>query len=219
MMTIEQRSFLTRGRLLRGTCFAAAFSSVIALVTGSATGEPAKLVVLPDPKPITKVVAFAGPGMAVPRARPATNLQPKARPTTSTTSDPAGVPRAAAKSRHTFGLEPAPHLKVVLDAVKADRYVEARQRARRLEDPFDKKIAYWVIARAPDSGLSADAILKIKASHADWPDRDLLQLRAEQAFLNHAPGTKSVLRFFTVHEPMTTAGRIALADALMTSGR
>ncbi len=219
MKTIELRSFLTRARLLRATCFAAAFSSVIALATGSSTGEPAKLVVLPDPKPITKVVAFAGPGMAVPRARPATDLQPKARPTTPTTSDPAGVPRAAAKPHHPFGLEPAPHLKVVLDAVKADRYVEARQRARRLEDPLNKKIAAWVIARAPGSGLSAKAILRIKAGLADWPDSDLLQLRAEQAFLKHMPSTKPVLRFFAAHDPITSEGRIALANALMTSGR
>ena len=208
-----------RAQLLRAARFVAVVLPPIGLVTGSVAGETAKSVVLSDPQPITKVVAFAGPGMALPRPRPGTHLLPKARPVIAATYGLASVPRVAGKLRHPFGLEPAPLLKGVLDAVKADRYVEARQRARRLKDPLDKKIADWVIARAPNSGLSAEAILKIKASHADWPDSGRLQLRAEQAFLRHAPGTKSVLRFFTAHDPVTSAGRIALADALMTAGR
>jgi soluble lytic murein transglycosylase len=208
-----------RARLLRATRFVAVILPPIGLVTGSVAGETAKSVVLSSPQPITKVVAFAGSRVALPRARPETGLLPKTRPATPATFALASVPRATAKLRHPFGLEPAPLLKGVLDAVKADRYVEARQRARRLKDPLDKKIAKWVIARAPNSGLSADAILKIRTSHADWPNLDRLQLRAEQAFLRNGPGTKSVLRFFAAHDPASTSGRIALADALMTSGR
>ena len=208
-----------RARLLRAARFIAVILPPISLVTGSVAGETAKTVILSNPPPITKVVALAGPGMALPRIRPASRLLPRPRPVMPAAFTLASVPRATAKLRHPFGLKPAPLLKGVLDAVKADRYVEARQRARRLENPLDKRIADWVIARASDSGLSADAILKVKASHADWPDSDLLQLRAEQAFLRDMPDAKSVLRFFTAHDPLTSTGRIALADALMTTGR
>ena len=208
-----------RAQLLRAARFIAVILPPISLVTGSVAGETVKSVVLSNPKPITKVVALAGARAALPRVRPGTRLLPRPRPVVPATFNLASVPRATAKLRHPFGLEPAPFLRGVLDAVKADRYVDARQRARQLKDPLDKRIASWVIARASGSGLSADAILKIKASHADWPDSGLLQLRAEQAFLKDMPGTKSVLRFFTTHDPVTSTGRTALADALMTTGR
>jgi soluble lytic murein transglycosylase len=219
MITRETRFFSMHARWLCAACFAGVFSAAIAFVTGSVAGETGKSVVLADPKPITKVVALAGARMALPRIRPGTRLLPRPRPVASAIFNLASVPRASAKLRHPFGLEPASLLKGVLDAVKADRYVEARRRARLLENPLDKRITDWVIARAPNSGLSAEAILKIKASHAGWPKPDLLQLRAELAFINERQETKSVLRFFTTHEPKTTAGRIALADALMTAGR
>ncbi len=192
---------------------------MIVLVAGAIAAETAKSVVLPNMRPIKKVVAFAGPSMALPRARPESGFLPRPRPATPAAFSLASLPKAPGKLHHHFGLDPAPLLKSVLDAVKADRYGEARQRARQLEDPLDKKIADWVIARAPDSGLSAEAILKVKASHADWPDQHLLQIRAEQAFLRYSPDTKSVLRFFAAHDPDLPAGRIALANALMTSGR
>jgi soluble lytic murein transglycosylase len=219
MIAVKPRSFPRRAQALRAARFVAVILPPIGLVTGSVAGESAKSVVLSSPRPISKVVAFAGPGTALPQARPETRFLPRPRPGNPATFNLASLPRAATKLRHPFGLEPAPLLKGVLDAVTADRYGEARQRARRLAEPLDKKIADWVIARAPDSGFGAEAILEIKASHAGWPDPDLLQLRAEQALLDRGAGTKSVLRFFTAHEPMTTAGRIALANALMTSGR
>jgi len=188
-------------------------------VTTGAADETAKSVILSDPQPITKVVGFAGPGMGLPRIRPGTHLLPRPRPAMPTAFSLASVPRATAKLRHPFGLEPAPLLKSVLDAATAERYVEARQRARRLKDPLDRKIVDWVLARALHSGLSAEAILKVKASHAGWPDADRLQLRAEQVFLRDSPGTKAILRFFAAHDAVTSEGRIALADALMTAGR
>jgi len=208
-----------RPRRLRAACLVAVFSSAIALVSGGIAGETAKSVVLPNPQPITKVVAFAGSRVALPRTRPENGLLPKARPALPATFNLAAMPRGSGIVRHPFGLEPAPLLKGVLDALKADRYVETRQRARRLEDPLDKKIAKWVIARAPNSGLSAEAILKIKTSHTGWPEPERLQLRAEQAFLRDSPGTKAILRFFAAHDAVTSEGRIALADALMTAGR
>ncbi len=209
---------LTGGRGVRAAFYCTVFSTAVALVSGGFADETEKSVILASPKPIEKVVALASPGAALPRPRPGTRFLPRARPVTPATFALASVPRGNGKLRPPFGLEPAPLLKGVLDAVKADDYNEARRRARRLDDPFDRKIADWVIARAPNSGLSAQAILKVKASHADWPDPDLLQLRAELAFINSGPDTRSVLRFFTAHEPTTTAGRIKLANALMESG-
>ncbi|HSG95744.1 MAG TPA: lytic transglycosylase domain-containing protein, partial [Afifellaceae bacterium] len=193
--------------------------SVTALVTGGIAGETEKSIVLAEPKPITKIVALAGPGVALPRPRPGTRFLPRMRPLSSATFALASMPRGTGNLRHPFGLEPAPLLKGVLDAAKADRFIEARQRARRIKDPLDRMIADWVIARAPGSGLSAEAILKIKASHDGWPEPDRLQLRAEQAFLRHRPSTKSVLRYFSADDPITSEGRIALAEALMTAGR
>ncbi len=191
----------------------------VGLAPGAVADEATKSVVLPNPQPITKTVAFAGAGLALPRARPGNGLLPRPRPVTPARFTPASLPREIGDLRQPFGLKPAPALKGVLDAVKADRYDEARRRTRQLEDPLDRKIADWVIARAPNSGLRAEAILEIKASHAGWPGPDLLQLRAEQAFLKTGPGRKSVLRFFTAHDPLTTAGRVTLADALLTAGR
>src|SRR5829696_9844417 len=93
------------------------------------------------------------------------------------------------------------------------RYREAAHIIEALDSPIDKRLVTWLIARAPESGLTAEQILSIRDSHAGWPEPEQLEFRAEQAFLKTLPSSTRTLEFFRGREPATQAGRIALASA------
>ena len=77
----------------------------------------------------------------------------------------------------------------------------------------------WLIARQPDSGMSAPEIIKVLQTHHGWPEPERLQLRAEQAFHAQGPSGEPVLAFYNHVEPLTVGGRLALAAALRDAGR
>jgi soluble lytic murein transglycosylase len=118
-----------------------------------------------------------------------------------------------------YGFEPDFTLKATLDAVEDGRYAEAQQAADENPDPRVARLVDWMVARAPDSGMSAAYIIKVLKSHAGWPEPEKLQLRAEQAF--HALGEQGdpVLTFYSRTEPLTVGGKLSLADALRRAGQ
>ncbi len=118
-----------------------------------------------------------------------------------------------------YGFKPDFLLRSALDAVEAGQYDEARSIAASHADALVPSLIDWLVARAPDSGLSAADVIAVLNSHHGWPEPERLQLRAEQAF--HATGAQgeAVLAFYSQAEPMTVGGRLALAAALRDAGR
>ena len=55
-------------------------------------------------------------------------------------------------------------------------------------------------------------------SHPDWAGRNLLRLRAEQAFVESGPTPEQVLTFFADEEPRTGRGALLMTQALWGSG-
>jgi soluble lytic murein transglycosylase len=55
-------------------------------------------------------------------------------------------------------------------------------------------------------------------NHPDWAGRNLLRLRAEQAFIQNGPTPERVLTFFADEEPRTGRGALMLTQALWGSG-
>ncbi len=117
-----------------------------------------------------------------------------------------------------FGFPAAKELSTALDAISANDYARAGARGRRLDDPVDRMLLDWAIARAPNNPLSFSQIQEINRKTADWPDQDRLRLRAEQALLRSAPSVAQVLAFYADEQPLTYAGRFALAKAWHASG-
>lgn len=152
---------------------------------------------------------------AVPRPRP---VLAAAAASVPPLPQPAAAAAPAAGPPH-FGFRRDDDLKAALDAVAADRYGEAIRRAERLPQPIDRRLVAWLVARAPNSGLSAEEIRAVAESHAGWPQADQLRQRAEEAFFRSGPSSQAVLDFFAREQPATIGGRVALAGALRAGGR
>jgi soluble lytic murein transglycosylase len=118
-----------------------------------------------------------------------------------------------------YGFAPDFLLRAALDAIADGRYADARAAASEHKDPLVSSLIEWLIARQPDSGMSATKVIEILASHHGWPEPETLQLRAEQAFHAFGPTGDSVLTFYSQVEPLTAGGRMALAGALRDAGR
>ncbi len=195
---------------------------------------------LPKPRPdVTSQAAPAAddapPQPAPEEPAPDNALQPATEPTPEGSaageSDVASAPlprprpdlteaevvRLLALDFHGFAPDFA--LKAALDAVTDGRYAEATRLAGEHPNPLALKLVEWLVARQPDSGLSAAKVIEVLAGHAGWPEPGALQLRAEQAF--HALGAQGdpVLTFYSQAEPRTVGGRLSLAGALRKAGR
>jgi soluble lytic murein transglycosylase len=118
-----------------------------------------------------------------------------------------------------YGFRPDYRLKSALDAMSAGRFADARDLAARHDDPLVSALVDWLVAREPDSGLSAEEIVAIMNSHAGWPEPERLQLQAERAFHALGPDNEAVLAFYSVTEPRTIGGKLALAGALREAGQ
>jgi soluble lytic murein transglycosylase len=118
-----------------------------------------------------------------------------------------------------YGFKPDFALRAALDAVNGGRYGDARRLAASHENPMARSLIDWLIARQPDSGMSATKIIEILAAHQNWPEPERLQLRAEQAFHAGGPSGDPVIAFYSLAEPLTVGGRLTLAAALRDAGR
>jgi soluble lytic murein transglycosylase len=118
-----------------------------------------------------------------------------------------------------YGFAPDFALRAALDAVGRGRYADARSLAAAHENAMAPALVEWLIARQPDSGLSAPEIIGVLETHRGWPEPERLQLRAEQAFHALGPSGEPVLAFYNQVEPLTVGGRLALANALRDAGR
>jgi len=170
----------------------------------------------------------------MPRARPGAPGAPPEAPETSagtpsTAGDIAPLPRPRPEFSHAaaarllamqfYGFAPDLVLRAALDAVTDGRYADARAAAAKHANALVPSLVEWLIARQPNSGMSASKIIEILASHRGWPEPETLQLRAEQAFHAFGPTGDSVLTFYSQVEPLTVGGRMSHAGALRDAGR
>ena len=138
--------------------------------------------------------------------------RPKARPNPTLIAEAlAEAAEAAAATRPPYGFPPATALRSALDAVSRDNYRDALWRARRLEDPLERRLVEWFVARSPDSGMDHEQILATASATPGWPEPELLFLRAEIAFLRSAYTDAQLVAFFADRKPMTLTGRLAIA--------
>jgi len=121
--------------------------------------------------------------------------------------------------RPPYGFADASLLKRGLDLVTADAYTSALEFSKELPSDFDRELVAWFVARAPVSGLSAAEITAVLERHPDWPEPELLRLRAEQAFLRSGPGDEAVRDYFASRRPLTDDGWLKLADAYAEAGQ
>ncbi|WP_370642330.1 transglycosylase SLT domain-containing protein [Afifella sp. H1R] len=120
--------------------------------------------------------------------------------------------------RPPYGFSQADLLKRGLDLVTADAYTSALAFSETLPNAFDRELIRFFVARAPFSGLAPATIEEVARDHPDWPDPDLLRLRAEQALLRTHPTGEALLAFYAEGAPMTDDGWLRLADIYSERG-
>jgi soluble lytic murein transglycosylase len=143
----------------------------------------------------------------------ASSRVPRSRP------QPEALDVSQREPRTYYGFDPDPQLAAALDALGRGRYAEARALAAEHADPLVPQLIQWMIAREPDSGLTAAQMIAAMGQFADWPEPERLALRAEQAFHATGPDPASVVIFYSLTPPRTIGGKLALAAGLREAGR
>ncbi len=109
-------------------------------------------------------------------------------------------------------------MSAMVKAVEADQWKKSRELAGQLRDPVALKIAQWlhIVEAAPDVGFAE--INRFIAGNPGWPNKNSLQVRAEEAMPEGLPASE-VLAFYKNREPKGPAGKSKLGQALIQSGR
>ncbi len=105
-----------------------------------------------------------------------------------------------------------------MQEAEAGRFDAARRIAATARDPLIPQLVRWLWLQAPNSGASFEEIASFIDSKPDWPAREALLRRAEEA-MNGSTGDGRVIAWFDAHPPETGLGLLRLGEALLRLGR
>jgi soluble lytic murein transglycosylase len=105
-------------------------------------------------------------------------------------------------------------------AIDAGRYDEARQLALKCQSEIPLKLVTWLWLQKPGTGAPFEEIAKFAEAHADWPSRETMLRRAEEALSRDLTVSDDrVATWFADHEATTGDGKVRLAEALLRLGQ
>jgi soluble lytic murein transglycosylase len=114
---------------------------------------------------------------------------------------------------HAVSAEDQGRLREAIAAIGGGKLQQAVALREQITDPAGRKLVRWYIYR---SGYgSAQEVRAFLDANPDWPDRWLLNQRAEEDLLESQAGPKEIRAFFGDQQPRTAAGLAALATALL----
>ncbi len=99
-------------------------------------------------------------------------------------------------------------------ALAEDRWQDAIDIAAGAKNPLLAKVVHWLDLTRPGPGRSFDAMNRFLQENPDWPQRETLLAQAERAMPETYPSAK-ILAWFGERKPLTAAGALKLANALM----
>lgn len=102
-------------------------------------------------------------------------------------------------------------------ALEAGRRTNGSRSAVESSDPLVRKIFEWLWLQQRRSGATFDDIVGFLEANPEWPNRDVLMRRAEEASVDRLDdGT--ILAWYDRRKPTTADGAARFADALLRSG-
>ncbi|MSP68080.1 MAG: lytic transglycosylase domain-containing protein, partial [Alphaproteobacteria bacterium] len=101
---------------------------------------------------------------------------------------------------------------------QAERWPEARERARAAGGDVGERIIRWIYLKRRGGSASFGEIASFIEAAPDWPEMGRMLRDAEQVMPDSLPD-ESVLRWFQAHPPVTGAGRMQLVQALFALGK
>ena len=108
-------------------------------------------------------------------------------------------------------------VKQALEFVRKGKIGEATVVKNMLDDEAAQKLIEWFILRHPNSDASFRRYAAFIAENPNWPSIRQLRSRAEQRLWQEKSDAATVHRF-TADRPVSGAGRLALARALLNEG-
>jgi soluble lytic murein transglycosylase len=116
----------------------------------------------------------------------------------------------------TIDLEP---LKTAVAAYRKGRLAEGDAVAETIDDKAVRGMLEWVALRTQASAVSFERIAAFLDAFPDYPGTLPFRRRAEAALIADRRSAEVVRAYFHGREPISPAGRIALARALLAEGR
>lgn len=104
------------------------------------------------------------------------------------------------------------HIQSALYYCEQQKWQDARFQAAAIKDPVLTQLVDWLRFRAKESGSSFQEITKFLQKNPHWPDRLLLQQRAEEAITSTIPN-EVLLKWFEVYPPVSGDGFRFYAEA------
>ena len=139
-------------------------------------------------------------------------------------ADSAVTPDMVAESEERVRPLPRPEIdqknqqyRSILTAIDQGRWHQARRQTKKLNDPLFSEYIDWLDYQRPAAGHGFAAIQHFIKTHPDWPKQAILRMRAEEAMGRVPPD--QILDWFAAYPPLSAAGRIHQAEALLATGR
>ncbi|MBF0355718.1 MAG: hypothetical protein HQL43_10835, partial [Alphaproteobacteria bacterium] len=150
------------------------------------------------------LLTLAQPGMAWAKSKAKAQA---AHPATKTAPHKlTAPPKAASKSAEALIL------------ADQEKWAEARKAAESSGDLLTQKLVRWLDYARPNSGASFKEITELLNGAPDWPQRNLLERRAEEA-ISQATPQDLILDWFQAHPPISADGGTAFGAALLVAGK
>lgn len=106
----------------------------------------------------------------------------------------------------------------VLYATDMDEWSRASRLMTQIEDPLASKLFHWFTLVEDKREASFDELAVFVLENPTWPRIDEIQAMAESRLTDSADQALT-LQLFAEREPLTTRGRIRLAEAQLNAGR
>jgi len=103
-------------------------------------------------------------------------------------------------------------------AAKKHNWRDAHRLAVKAQDPLPAKALRWLNYRQPGNRATFGEIASFLDANPNWPSRDRLIRRAEEAMEISRVGDPIVLEWFALHRPLSGPGQIRLAEAMLRNG-
>jgi soluble lytic murein transglycosylase len=107
--------------------------------------------------------------------------------------------------------------KNAFDLIHQHKFGEASAAAAAIGDPLAQKLVEWVLLRHPDADISLARYAAFIRANPDWPGIAVLRRRIEEKLWQGRHDVRTI-RGFVAGEPVSVAGRLALAQAEMKEG-
>jgi soluble lytic murein transglycosylase len=127
-----------------------------------------------------------------------------------------GTPRLAAAVKAPTDPDLAA-ARAALAAADAGKWAEAERRARQAKDPLVVKLIQWLGLVRGGNNAPFAGIVRYIEDNPDWPSHRQLLRRAEEA-MGNAVADQDALAWFAKNPPVSAAGQIRLAEALIATG-